>query len=319
MKEMDLGIRDGARRIAVIVGPTASGKTVVAVELGEKIDAEIVSADSMAIYKGMDIGTAKPTIEERQRVPFHLIDVVEPEQSFTVADYQELAVQAVEDILARGKTALVVGGTGLYVRALIDGLNIPGPGPDPNLRKKLREEAEEKGASYLHSKLAAVDHVAASRIFPRDIKRIIRALEVYYQTGKPMSEVLDETRNSSTRYPDALWFGLTMERATLYRRIDKRVDDMINRGFVDEVKQLLAKGCNPSMQSMQGLGYKEIADYLENRCDLETAVELIKRNTRRFAKRQMTWFRANERIHWIDVGNMSPVEVAENIMAGLGF
>lgn len=319
MKCVNAESTEGSRKIVVIVGPTASGKTAAAVELGEKIGAEIVSADSMAIYKGMDIGTAKPTPEERRRVPFHLIDIVEPEQPFTVADYQELAVRAVEDILARGKTALVVGGTGLYVRALIDGLNIPGHGPDPNLRKELKIEAEKRGASYLHNKLAEVDPQAASRIFPRDIKRIIRALEVYYQTGRPMTEVLDETRSASPRYPDALWFGLTMARTLLYQRIEERVDDMIRRGLVDEVKCLLARGCSPSMQSMQGLGYKEIAAYLEGEYDFETAVETLKRNTRRFAKRQMTWFRTNDRIQWIDVENMPPDKIAESIMAGLAF
>jgi len=319
MKCANAEITDRARRIIVIVGPTASGKTAAAVELGERIDAEIVSADSMAIYKGMDIGTAKPTPEERRRVTFHLIDVVEPEQSFTVADYQDLAVQAVEEIISRGKTALVVGGTGLYVRALIDGLNIPGHGPDPNLRNELKIEAEKRGVSYLHNKLAEVDPRAASRIFPRDIKRIIRALEVYYQTGRPMTEVLDETRSVSPRYPDALWFGLTMERTLLYRRIEERVDDMIRKGLVDEVKSLLGRGYSTSMQSMQGLGYKEIAAYLEGKYDFDTAVETLKRNTRRFAKRQMTWFRTNDRIQWIDVENMSKDKIAETIMAGFAF
>lgn len=299
--------------LVAIVGPTASGKTAAACELAMRIGAEIISADSMAIYRGMDIGTAKPSPEELQCAPFHMIDVVDPDEPFTVSDFQEQATGIIDRLLSDGKTPLLVGGTGLYVKSVIDGLNIPGPGPDLKLRAELEKLAEENGRQFLHDKLAAVDPITAERLHPNDLKRVIRALEVYKQTGVPMSKTIEETKPQSSRYPNAIQFGLKMDRALLYERINKRVDILIEMGLVEEVEGLLEKGYDVDLPSMQGLGYKEIAGYIKGEYDLDSAVELLKRSTRRFAKRQFTWFRADSRIDWIDVDNTSPSEVASLI------
>ncbi|MEN6370869.1 MAG: tRNA (adenosine(37)-N6)-dimethylallyltransferase MiaA [Armatimonadota bacterium] len=302
--------RSNDKRLVAIVGPTASGKTAAAHELARRVGAEIVSADSMAIYRGMDIGTAKPSPQERQEVPYYMVDVVGPNEPFTVADYQERAVEAVEDIISRGRLPILAGGTGLYVRAVIDGLNIPSAGIDSALRARLKREADEKGGEWLHKQLAEVDPAAAGRLHPNDIKRIIRALEVYEQSGRPMSEIVEETRLKAPRYPGAVLYGLTMDREKLYRRIEERIDEQIRRGLVEEVRQLLDFGYDVDLPAMQGLGYKEIAAHLKGECDLSFAVETLKRSTRRFAKRQYTWFRADKRIRWIDVNDIAPAEVA---------
>jgi tRNA dimethylallyltransferase len=301
----------GGTRPVVIVGPTASGKTAAAVELAKRTDAEIISADSMAIYRGMDIGTAKPTAEERRAATFHMIDVVDPDDPFTVSDFQEQAARIVDELIARSRLPLIVGGTGLYVRALIDGLNIPGLGPNPELRQQLEQIAREKGNVYLHRELAKVDPETAGRLHPNDLKRVIRALEVYSQAGAPMSELVERTKRSEPRYPDALQFGLTMDRKLLYQRIEDRVDRLITDGLVGEVAGLLDQGYDVDLPAMQGLGYKEIVGYLKGQYDLEFAVELLKRDTRRFAKRQFTWFRADARVQWIDVDNLPVSEVAD--------
>lgn len=302
--------RSNDKRLVAIVGPTASGKTAAAHELARRVGAEIVSADSMAIYRGMDIGTAKPSPEERLEVHYHMVDVVDPNEPFTVADYQERAVEVVEDIICRGRLPIVAGGTGLYVRAVIDGLNIPSAGIDSELRARLKREADEKGSEWLHKRLAEVDPVTAERLHPNDIKRIIRALEVYEQSGRPMSEIVEETRPKAPRYPGAVLYGLTMDREKLYRRIEERVDEQIRRGLVEEVRRLLDSGYDVDLPAMQGLGYKEIAACLKGEYDLNSAVETLKRSTRRFAKRQYTWFRADKRIRWIDVNDITPAKVA---------
>jgi tRNA dimethylallyltransferase len=299
-----------------IVGPTASGKTAVAIELAGRVGAEIISADSMAVYRGMDIGTAKPTLLEQGSAAFHLIDVVDPDEPFTVADFQEQAVRVIDDLLSRGKLPLLVGGTGLYIRAVLDGLNIPGSGPDPELRERLRKRAVEEGSVALHKELERVDPETAARLHPNDAKRIIRALEVFEQSGKPMSEVIEETR-VAPRYPDALQFGLTMDREKLYRRIEERVDLQIAEGLVEEVRSLLEKGYNTDAPAMQGLGYKEIAAFIEGKSDLASAIDTLKQGTRRFAKRQYTWFRADARIDWINVDALSAAEAADIIEAKL--
>jgi tRNA dimethylallyltransferase len=271
----------------------------------------------MAIYRGMDIGTAKPTPDEQQGVIFHMIDVVDPDEPFTVADFQEQASEIVDKLLAECRLPLIVGGTGLYVKALIDGLNIPGPGPNPAIRERLEKLAEEKGREYLHQELAKVDPVAAEKLHLNDLKRVIRALEVYEQSGAPMSQIVRQTKPAEPRYPDVVFFGLTMDRQRLYQRIDERVDRLIRDGLVEEVSHLLDKGYDVDLPSMQGLGYKEIAAYLKGECDQKTAVNILKRDTRRFAKRQYTWFRADKRIQWIDIDASSPSEVADIIEARL--
>ena len=317
MRERASYKRCGRRYPIAIVGPTASGKTAVAYELAKRIGAEIISADSMAVYKGMNIGTAKPTARQRRTVPFHMVDLLDPDEPFTVADFQERAVKTVDGLLAGHRTPLIVGGTGLYIRALIDGLNIPGPAPKPELRARLEKVALEKGRSYLHGRLAQVDPITAAKLHPNDVKRVIRALEVYEQARAPMSQIIEQTRPLAPRYPDAILFGLTMDRESLYRRIEERVDEQIRAGLVEEVAGLLARGYDPNLPAIQGLGYKEIAGHLRGLCDLETAVRELKRNSRRFAKRQYTWFRADARIDWINVDNLSPSEAADILEAKL--
>jgi len=304
---------EGTRvRLVAIVGPTAVGKTAVAIELAEKLRGEIVSADSMAVYRGMDIGTAKPTPEERRRVKFHLIDVVNPDEPFTVKDFAELATAAIDDCLARRVWPLLVGGTGLYVKAVVDGLDIPSAGPDPEIRARLAEFARQEGNEALHARLATVDPATAARLHPNDVKRVIRALEVYELTGVPISE-LHRRPKLPPRYPNAALYGLEMDRQRLYARIEARVEEQIRRGLVQEVASLLEKGYDERLPSMQGLGYKEIAGYIRGRYDLETAISLLKRNTRRFAKRQYTWFCADKRIKWIRMDDLSPAEAAQII------
>ena len=297
-----------------IVGPTATGKTATGIELAKRLDGEIVSADSMAVYKGMDIGTAKPTPEERAAAPFHLLDVVNPDEEFSVAEFRGLAECAIADILGRRKLPILVGGTGLYVKAVMGGLNIPAVAPDRQLRGQLKEEAARFGGEYLLERLRAVDPATASRLHPKDLKRIIRALEVYTVVGMPISHFQERAGTTEVAY-DVKLFGLTASRPALYKRINRRVDDMIEAGLVEEVRRLLEKGYGPELPSMKGLGYRQIAGYLVGEYDLLTATELLKRDTRRFAKRQFTWFRADPRVHWIDVEGLSAAEVSETIVA----
>ncbi|ACX53002.1 tRNA delta(2)-isopentenylpyrophosphate transferase [Ammonifex degensii KC4] len=296
--------------LVVITGPTATGKTAVGIEVALRLGGEIISADSMMVYKGMDIGTAKPSLEERKGVPHHLIDVVEPHEHFSVGAFQALARKLIEEIHSRGKLPLLVGGTALYIRAVIDGY-IFTVKADKELRQRLLEEAQEKGTTHLHAQLQAIDPQAAAKIHPRDRKRLVRALEIYYQTGKPPSEVM---KKEPPPY-DVLMFGLNLAREELYRRIEQRVDAMLAAGLVEEVRRLLEQGVPPQATSMQGLGYKEIAAYLRGEISLERAVYLIKRNTRRFAKRQLTWFRHDPRIRWLDVAQYKGIEdLAEEIV-----
>ena len=292
-------------KLFVILGPTAVGKTEISLALAEEISAEIISADSMQVYRGMDIGTAKPTPAERARVPHHLIDVADPKEEFSVGRYVSLADEAIADITRRGKIPLVVGGTGMYVRALLEGI-FEGPGADFKLREGLAEtESGEPGA--LHKMLKNVDPRAAERIHPSDIRRIVRALEVYEKTGKTISENQSQWRGEGSgdgRY-DYKIAGLTRPRPELYRRIDERVEKMIKNGLLDEVKTLMENGCRPEMPSMQALGYKQLLAHLDGDLNLHTAIELIKRDTRRYAKRQYTWFNAQKNIAWIDVSQQN--------------
>lgn len=271
----------------------------------------------MAVYHGMDIGTAKPTPEERTRAEFHLIDVADPTKPFSVGEFQRLAHAAIDDILSRNPPAVVVGGSGLYVRAAIDGLDESMPAENEGLRRELAEEARAYGNERVHTRLAAVDPVSAERIHPNNLKRVIRALEIYESTGTPASELFESDAKRAPRYPNARFFGLTMNRDALYARIEKRVDMMMEAGLVEEAEALLDSGADPALPSMQGLGYREVAGYLRGDCGLDEAVSLLKKNTRRFAKRQYTWFRADARVKWIDVDRLTAKEVSQTIKESL--
>jgi tRNA dimethylallyltransferase len=287
--------------LLVIVGPTAVGKTEVGILVAEALGGEIVSADSMQVYRSMDIGTAKPTPEQLSRVPYHLVSIINPDQPFSVADYQARADAAIADIRGRGHQPILVGGSGLYVRAVTDGLSFSRVPADRELRRRLTEQAESGGLAGLHACLAQADPEAAARIHPRDAKRIIRALEVLAHTGLPISRVQALDRDRGPRY-NSLEIGLTLPRGELYRRIDARVERMIAEGLVEEVRRLADQGCDESLVAMKGLGYAQLLPFVRGRCSLEEAVERLKRETRRFAKRQLTWFlRAGSRVEWLDV------------------
>jgi len=291
----------GPVRLLVIVGPTAVGKSALAIRLAQEFEGEIISADSRQIYRYMDIGTAKVTPEERASVPHHLIDVVAPDEELTLAHYQRLAAEGIEEVWARGKLPILVGGTGLYVRALTEGWTVPEVPPDRALRARLEEQARREGPIALHASLAAVDPLAAQRIDPRNVRRVIRALEVYRRTGVPISAQQDKVAPSYR----LLKIGLTMEREALYRRIDERVERMIAQGLEAEVRGLVARGYGCELPSMSGLGYREIGQYLRGEVTLEVAIALIKRNTRRFVRQQYNWFRLSDpAIHWFDAAQL---------------
>lgn len=289
-------------RVIVIAGPTASGKTNLSIELAKRLNGEIISADSMQIYKHMDIGTAKPTIDEMQGIKHYLIDEVLPNEEFNVVKFKELAEKYIEEIIAKGKLPIIVGGTGLYISSLIDNINFSESQCDWELREELKKEAEEFGAEYLHDKLKQVDEEAANNIHPNNIKRVIRALEVFYQTKKPISYHNEISRGVPSKYSFIL-IGLTMDRQYLYERINKRVNIMLDNGLVEEVKSLAMLGFSDSITAMQGIGYKEILAYLEGKNSLEEAVEIIKRDSRRYAKRQLTWFKRIKDIKWFNIDN----------------
>lgn len=301
-------------RVIVIVGPTASGKTNLSIELAKRMNGEIVSADSMQIYKYMDIGTAKPSMEEMQGIPHFLIDEVHPDEDFNVVRFKELAENYIETTLERGKQPIVVGGTGLYISSLIQNIAFSETESNWELRNALKKEAEDFGPDYLHKKLEEVDPEAAHNIHPNNIKRVIRALEVYYQTNQPISYHNEMSRGIPSKY-DFILIGLTMDRQILYDRINRRVDIMLDNGLVDEVKKLVAMGFADSIISMQGIGYKEILAYLNKECTLQQAVENIKQGTRRYAKRQMTWFRRISEIRWFNLDNYgNNVSVVEDVL-----
>jgi len=287
-----------AIKLLAIVGPTAVGKTALSIKLARRFDGEVVSADSRQIYRCMDIGTAKATPDERAAVPHHLIDVVDPNQELTLAQYRRLATEAIADIAARGRLPILVGGTGLYVRALLEGWTVPEVPPQPALRRSLEEWSLRDGAEALHQQLAVVDPEAAARIDARNVRRVIRALEVYQATGQPISAL---QAKASPAY-HSLTIGLTMPRQELYRRIDERVERMIAAGLVDEVRGLLERGYAPELPAMSGLGYRQIGQYLRGEVSLEEAIILIKRQTRRLVRQQYNWFRRDDpAIRWADV------------------
>lgn len=284
-------------KVVVIVGPTASGKTAVSIELAKKINGEIISADSMQIYKDMDIGSAKPTKEEMQGIPHYMIDVVEANEVFNVAKYKEMAEECIEKILAKNKVPIIVGGTGLYVSTLTKGVEFSDIENDLEYRDELTKiSLEENGVDKLFDMLKGIDPEAAEIIDKNNVRRVIRALEIYKVTGKTKTQV-DRESIKELKY-DYKVFGLNWDRQELYERIDKRVDIMLDMGLLDEVKKVNEKGISPT--ALQGLGYKEIIEYFNNEITLEEAIEKIKQETRRYAKRQMTWFKKDKNIVWID-------------------
>ncbi len=284
--------------IICIAGPTASGKTALAVELAKELDGEVVSCDSMQVYQGMDIGTAKPTEEERQGIVHHMIDVARADEDFSVSRYCELATPIVDSILARGKTAIIAGGTGLYMDSLIKG-NTFAPFPSTGMREKLEARADTEGMETMLSLLRSIDPDAAEKLHLADRKRILRALEVYYETGETITAHNLRTQAIPPRY-EPLWLGLDFEpRSELYRRIDLRVDIMLQQGLVDEIRGLLASGIPARCTAMQAIGYKEFICALEGNSSIEEAADLVRQASRHYAKRQLTWFRRNKAIHWL--------------------
>ena len=284
--------------LIVVGGPTASGKTALAIELAKALDGEIVSADSMQIYKYMDIGTAKPTTDELKECPHHLIGFREPDCDFSVADYTELAHKTIADITARGKVAIMCGGTGLYINSVVNDVDFGEYENDYELRKSLDELAKKDGAGVLLDMLAEFDPVSAKRLHPNNIKRIIRAIEFYKVSGVPISEHQERTKLKESRY-DATMFLINHNREVLYDRINRRVDIMISDGLVDEVRSIMNMGYSRDLNSMQGIGYKEMIAYLEGEISLADAIDMIKQNSRRYAKRQLTWFRRDGRINML--------------------
>ncbi len=285
------------RCLVAIVGPTAIGKSKLAFRLALDFGAEIISADSRQFYRYMDIGTNKPTLEEQKSIPHHLIDVVNPDEDFNLADYLHMAREVIEGIQQRGKLPLLVGGSGLYVWAIIEGWEIPNVPPNQDLRRELELEAREQGSHALYQQLCEVDPVAAAKIAPHNIRRIIRALEIYQLSGQPPSLV---RRKEAPDFP-VLIIGLTAKRSELYHKIDQRVDKMISGGLIEEVKELMHKGYNLSLPSMSGIGYKQIGDFLSGKMALPKAVEKIKYETHRLARHQYAWFRPSDsRINWFD-------------------
>ncbi|WP_243371467.1 tRNA (adenosine(37)-N6)-dimethylallyltransferase MiaA [Geotalea sp. SG265] len=285
-------------KVVCIVGPTASGKTELAVRLAERFEGEIVNADSMQVYRGMDIGTAKPSADLRRRVPHHLIDIVTPAVNFSASDFRREAGKAIADIHSRGKNVFVVGGTGLYIRALLQGL-VDSPRGDERIRCELNELADEIGNEGLLQQLAQVDPVTAARLHPNDRVRIVRALEVYRQTGRPMSEFREDHGFADELY-DCLMLGIRVERQELYDRVESRVEEMVEQGLIAEVEELLRQGYTRDLKAMRSIGYKEICSFLAGEIPLDQGVQLIKRDTRRYAKRQMTWFNKEYGIKWVE-------------------
>ena len=299
-------------RLLVIAGPTAAGKTAFALEAAKRYDGEIVSCDSMQIYRFMDIGSAKPTISERREVPHHLVDCIDPGQPFSAAMYRELASAAIEDIHSRGKLPVICGGTGLYLNALLYDMDFGVSPENPALREKLEKLADEEGPQALHELLQRQDPRAAQRIHPNNVKKVIRALERLEGGEDDLREFAD-VRRENPRYAPVL-IGLTRDRAELYDRIDRRVLQMVEQGLVDEVRRLQEMGLSENNISMLGIGYKELLPFLRGECTLDEATKTIQKNTRHLAKRQLTWFRRYATIHWVNISEHENEEQALEAM-----
>jgi tRNA dimethylallyltransferase len=297
-------------RLVVLVGPTGIGKTRLALKLAVKFNGEIISADSRQVYRYMDIGTAKPTPEELSSVTHYLIDVVDPDGQFNLAVFQQKAHEAISDIQCRGKVPFLVGGTGLYIKAIVENFRLPGVSPDDNFRYNIEKNADDKTIDDLYAKLAAQDPDAAAKIDRRNVRRLTRALEVHAKAGKAFSQL-------GTKDPpayDTFIIGLTTDRAELYRIVDRRVDEMIKQGFIQEVKSLIQKGYDFNLPSMSGIGYKQIGQYLRGEMTLETAVQKIKTETHRFIRHQYAWFRlTDERINWFDISRVEDPEIEKTL------
>ncbi|RHV08114.1 tRNA (adenosine(37)-N6)-dimethylallyltransferase MiaA [Firmicutes bacterium OM07-11] len=285
--------------LVILTGPTAVGKTKASIGLAKAIGGEVISADSMQVYKQMDIGSAKIKPSEMEGIPHYLLDILEPDEEFHVVLFQQMAKQAIQKIYEKGKIPIIVGGTGFYIQAVLYDIDFSENEKDTSYREELEKLAQTKGAEYLHDLLRKVDEKSAQDIHANNVKRVIRALEYFHQTGEKISEHNEEQRKKVSPY-NFSYFVLNDEREHLYERINLRVDQMINEGLVSEVQSLKEKGYTRDMVSMQGLGYKEMLDYLDNKCSLEEAVEIIKRDTRHFAKRQITWFKRESDVTWID-------------------
>jgi tRNA dimethylallyltransferase len=288
---------DAQTKVVIICGPTAAGKTAAAIAVGSACGGEVINADSMQIYRRMDIGTAKPTAAERAALPHHLIDIVEPDQPFDAARYARVAAEAIAALAARGVLPLVVGGTGLYIRALRHGL-CAAPAPEPALRRELLAEARQAGSAALHARLASLDPAAAARMHPNDRSRVIRALEVHLATGRSIDQLQRRHGFARERYA-VLSIGLDLPRAELYARIDRRVEAMLDAGLEREVRTLLERGYHAEHKPMQAIGYRHMLALIQGRMTRSEAVAAMARDTRRYAKRQLTWFRADPSIHWV--------------------
>lgn len=300
------------RRVIVIVGPTCSGKTDLSIEVASECKSEIISADSRQFYKYLDIGTAKPTIEQRVKINHHLIDFLNPDDDYDVSKFSIDSNNIINLLHKENKIPIVVGGSGLYIKTLIDGISETAD-KDEKIRKELLEKRKQFGNEYLYSELKRVDKKSADSMLPQNWKRVIRALEVFYITRKPIWQ--HHIENKKQNEFEIIQFGLLWNRGELYKNIESRVDKMISTGLVEEVKSILEKGFNPNLNSLNTVGYKEIISYINNDISLERAIDLIKRNTRRYAKRQMTWFNKDKRIHWFNVEQSTNLKnIAEQII-----
>lgn len=300
-------------KIIVLVGPTAVGKTYISVELAKKFNTEILSADSMQIYKEMDIGTAKVTEDEKKNVMHHMIDIINPDETFSVSDFKSTAENIIDNILDKNKIPIIVGGSGLYVNSLIYDLDFGKAKSDNKIREYYTSLYNKNGEDFLYEMLKKIDPESSEKIHKNNVKRVIRALEVHEITGKKFSELNTDIRKYSEKY-DCILIGLNMDRKILYDRINIRVDKMILEGLIEEVNTLINKGYDKNLVSMQGIGYKEIIDYIEGKTNLDEAVNILKRNTRRFAKRQFTWFLRDSNVKWFDISTPNEIDlVVENI------
>ena len=297
--------KQGRIKVVSIVGPTAAGKSLIAMELSRRLGGEIISADSMQVYRYMDIGTAKPSLKDRSEIPHHLIDVAFPDDDYNAARFRQDALKAAELIDGRGNRVIIAGGTGLYVRAFLGGI-FEGPGKDSILRERLEKEASVHGRSYLHERLSEVDPVSAKRIHPNHISRIMRALEVYYSTGRPISEFQSEHGFTENRF-ETLKIGIIKTRDGLYGAIEQRVQAMMEAGLLKETETLLSLGYGPGLKSMRSLGYKEMTGHIEGKLTLDDAISELKKNTRNYAKRQITWFKKDKDVRWFSPEDASIV------------
>ena len=290
-------------KVIAIVGPTAVGKTDLSITLAKQFNGEVINGDSMQVYKGMDIGTAKITEEETEGIPHHLIDILEPTDAYSAADFKRLCLEKIEDIQSRGKLPIIVGGSGLYIQSVLYGYDFPETKRDAQKTKELEDILQEKGIKYLYEQLKINDPEQAKDIHPNNTRRVIRALEIYHSTGKTKSQYLQEQQQHVSHKLDAFIIGLEMEREQLYKRINQRVDLMLAQGLLDEVGSLIEQGVSEENTAFKAIGYKELLSFLQKDIDFDEAIFLLKRNSRRFAKRQYTWFKNKMDVHWFDVTN----------------